>query len=227
MAGTIPTPKNSKTMDTNISFEELSDGTWYFHIVSVDREGVVGGTPAHFKVQIKTKVKLKGVITQSNGIMPLSGATVEVMKEDGTTMGIGISDKEGSFSIDNLAVGKVKIKVLTKGLPPQMLYDIELNEEEPEKEMNISSEIFGFYEAKMDRFIFNYYIPEDGAVSVKLYNESGKLINTIDEEKKGRIYNTTPISASGLESGVYLYQVTSKGKVTNKITRYGIRKVKK
>ncbi|MFP4466664.1 MAG: fibronectin type III domain-containing protein [Candidatus Goldiibacteriota bacterium] len=227
ISNTVPAPKNSKTMDTNINFDELSDGIWYFHIVSVDREGVIGTTPAHFKFQIKTKVKLKGIITQSNGIMPLSGATVEVMKEDNTTMGIGISDKEGNFSIDNLAVGKVKIKVLAKGLPPQMLYDIELNEDEPEKEMNISSEIFGFYEGKTGRLIFNYYIPEDGNVSVKVYNEAGKLIDTIEEEKKGRIYNTSSMSASELEDGIYLYQVTSKGKLTNKITRYGIRKVKK
>ncbi|PKL91137.1 MAG: hypothetical protein CVV21_10120 [Candidatus Goldiibacteriota bacterium HGW-Goldbacteria-1] len=224
---TIPTPKNNKTMDTHIAYPELSDGVWYFHMLSIDKEGVTGKTAYHFKIKIKTKVKLKGVVTHSNGIMPLAGATVEVMKEDGATMGIGISDKEGNFEVDNLSVGKVKVKVLTKNLPPQMIYDVELNQDEPEKILNISTEIFAFYEETTGKMTFSYYIPEDGAVTIKVYNEAGKILSTLEENKKGKIYNSTVWDTAGNEDGIYLYQISAKGSESGKITRYGIRKIKK
>jgi predicted RNase H-like HicB family nuclease len=224
---TVPSPKNSKTMDTSISFQNLTDGTFYFHLVSVDKEGVIGKTAAHFRINVKSRVMLRGTVTQSNGIMPQSGATVEVMKEDGTTLGIGISDKNGNFEVDNLSVGKIKVKVLTKNLPPQMLYDMELKPDEAERIINISTEIFAVYEPASGKIIFSYYIPEDGAVTIKVYNEAGKILSTIEEKKKGRIYNSSTWSAAGVEDGIYLYQVTSKGDTSNKITRYGIRKIKK
>jgi hypothetical protein len=227
MENSVPAPKNSKTMDTNLMLTDMQDGTWYFHIVSMDREGVIGKNATHFRIKIKTKVKIRGVVTQSNGIMPLAGATVEVMKEDGTTMGVSVSDKDGNFEVDNLGVGKIKLKVITKNLPPQMIYDIELDEDDPEKVMNISTEIFAFYEYSTKKMIFNYYIPEDGAVNIKIYNESGKIITNLDENKKGKIYNSSTWDVSGIEDGVYLYQIMSKGSVSNKITRYGIRKIKK
>ena len=224
---TIPGPKNSKTMDTNMGLSSITDGIWYFHIVSVDKEGVIGKNASHFRIKIKTRVTIKGVVTQSNGIMPLSGATVELMKEDGTTLGIGISDKDGNYVIDNLPVGKVKIKVLTKNLPPQMIYDLELKSDEPERYLNISSEIFALYEDASDKIIFNYYIPEDGVVTIKVYNEAGKTLANLEESKKGKIYNSTVWDVSGVEDGMILYQITAKGGTTAKLTRYGIRKIKK
>ena len=224
---TIPSPKNSKTMDTNAGPVEINDGVWYFHIVSVDREGVIGKTAVHFRARVKTKVSLKGAVTQSNGIMPLPGATVEVLKDDGISLGVGISDKDGNYIIDNLPVAKIKVKVLGKNLPPQIIEDIELRSDEPEKVLNISSEIFAMYDESNDRIIFNYFIPENSAVSIKVYNESGKIVATIDEKKKGKAYNNSFWSASGTEDGIYLYQVTAKGEVSQKITRYGIRKIKK
>jgi hypothetical protein len=224
---TVPAPKNSRTMDTGINFPNLTDGVWYFHIVSVDKEGVIGKTASHFCVKVKTKAVIKGTVTQSNGIMPQSGATVEIMKEDGTSLGIGISDKNGNFEIDNLSVGRIKMKVLTKNLPPQMIYGLELKSDEAERFMNISTEIFAMYEQASDKIIFSYYIPEDGAVTIKIYNEAGKILHTIEEKKKGKIYNSSSWSTAGAEDGIYLYQITSKGDATSKITRYGIRKIKK
>jgi len=188
---------------------------------------VIGKNASHFKIKIKTKVTVKGVVTQSNGIMPLSGATVELMKEDGTTLGIGISDKDGNYVVNNLPVGKVKIKILTKNLPPQMVYDLELKADEPERYLNISSEIFAIYEEASNKLIFNYYIPEDGAVTIKVYNEAGKTLATLEEDKKGKIYNSTVWDVSGIEDGMILYQVTAKGSTTGKLTRYGIRKIRK
>jgi len=224
---TVPTTKNSKTMDTSITFQNLSDGIWYFHIVSVDKEGVIGKTANHYRIKIKTKVTVKGTITQSNGIMPQPGATVEIMQEDGTTLGIAISDKEGNFVVDNLPVGKIKIKIVAKGLPPQMLYDIELKADEPERIINISTEIFAIYEKASDKFIFSYYIPEDGLVTIKIYNETGKLLHTIEEKKKGKIYNSSSCSWANFEPGLYMYQITSKGDTSGKLTKYAIRKIRK
>ncbi len=224
---TIPGQKNSKTMDTNMAISGLTDGTWYFHIVAVDKEGVLGRNATHFKIKIKTKVTVKGTVTQSNGIMPLSGASVEIMREDGSTLGVAITDKDGNYTFDNLAVSRIKMKVLAKNLPPQMINDVELKADEPEKVVNISSEIFALYDASAGKISFNYYIPEDGVVTIKVYNESGKTLATLEETKKGKIYNSTLWDTAGVEDGMILYQVTAKGAATAKITRYGIRKIKK
>ena len=140
---------------------------------------------------------------------------------------MGITDKDGNYRVDNLPVGKVKVKVLTKNLPPQIISDIDLKSDEPERVINISSEIFALYEPASDAIRFFYYIPEDGAVTIKIYNEAGKIIKTLEEKKKGKIYNSSLWPVSEMEDAVYLYQVTSKSDSTGKITRYGIRKIKK
>jgi flagellar hook assembly protein FlgD len=119
------------------------------------------------------------------------------------------------------------MKVLAKNLPPQMINDVELKADEPEKVVNISSEIFALYDASAGKISFNYYIPEDGVVTIKVYNESGKTLATLEETKKGKIYNSTLWDTAGVEDGMILYQVTAKGAATAKITRYGIRKIKK
>jgi hypothetical protein len=224
---TVPNAKNNKTMDTNTAFTNLNDGTYYFHIVAVDKEGMLGKTATHYRIKIKSKVKVKGMITQANGIMPLANTTVEIMKEDGTTLGVSISDKDGNYEIDNLPVGKVKIKVSAKNLPPQMIYDIHLKEDEPETILNISSEIFALYESATDKIMFNYYVPEDGLVTIKIYNEAGKTLETIEERKKGKIYNSSYWDTAGVENGTYLFQVLSKGDESGKINKYAIRKIKK
>jgi hypothetical protein len=213
-------------MDTSIAFTGLNDGTYYFHIVSVDREGVIGKTVSHFRIKIKSKVTMRGTITQSNGVMPLAGAAIEVSKEDGTLLAAGISGKDGNYLIENLTVGRVRVKVSAKNLPPQLIPQVELREEEAEKVLNISTEIFAMYDPSAETVTFNYFIPEDGMVSIKFYNEAGKIINSIEEKKKGRIYNNTAVEVKGIEPGTYLYQVQSKGDATAKITRYGIRKIK-
>lgn len=223
---TVPTPKNNKTMDTSIAFTGLNDGQYYFHIVSVDREGVIGKTVAHFRIKIKSKITMRGTVTQSNGVMPLAGAAIEVTKDDGTLLAAGISGKDGNYVIENLTVGRVRVKVSAKNLPPQLISQVELREEESEKMLNISTEIFAMYDPAQEIMTFNYFIPEDGLVSIKFYSEAGKIINTIDEKKKGKIYNNTVMEVKGIEPGTYLYQVQSKGDVTAKITKYGIRKIK-
>jgi hypothetical protein len=224
---TVPGPKNSKTMDTNIALSSMTDGIWYFHAVSVDKEGTIGKTASHFRIKIKTKVSINGTITQSNGIMPLAGATVEVMKEDGTTLGVSISDKDGNYAVDNLPVGKVKIKVLTKNLPPQMVDNVELKADEPERVINVSSQISAFYDSSTEKIVFTYFTPEDGTVTIKVYNEAGKTLANIEEVKKGKIYNNTEWDSSGVEDGKILYQVSAKGAASGKIARYGIRKINK
>jgi len=223
----IPTPKNSKIMDTNIELSDLTDGTWYFHIISVDKEGIIGKNANHFKIKIKTKVTIRGVVTQSNGIMPLAGSAVEIMREDGTTLGTSISDKDGNYALDNLPVCKIKLKVLTKNMPPQLISGLELKADEPEKIINISSEISAFYEQATNKIIFSYLIPEDGNVTIKIYTESGKILGTMEEIKTGNTYSSSIWDAAAVEDGLILYQITAKGTVSAKLTKFGIRKLKK
>ncbi len=60
-----------------------------------------------------------------------------------------------------------------------------------------------------------YSLKESGDVRVKLYDVTGKLLQTIIEGEKDKGYNETKIDLSNYASGIYLYrlEVTGKGKI--------------
>ncbi len=60
-----------------------------------------------------------------------------------------------------------------------------------------------------------YSLKESGDVRVKLYDVTGKLLQTIIEGEKDKGYNETKIDLSNYASGIYLYrlEVTGRGKI--------------
>jgi len=54
-----------------------------------------------------------------------------------------------------------------------------------------------------------YGVPNDGLVTMKIYDINGKEIKTLVNEPKTAGYYTTVFNASGLSSGVYFYKLTS------------------
>ncbi|HPN39880.1 MAG TPA: T9SS type A sorting domain-containing protein, partial [Melioribacteraceae bacterium] len=61
----------------------------------------------------------------------------------------------------------------------------------------------------------SYSLKEGGEVRIKLYDITGKLLQTIPEGEKDKGYNETQIDLSNYASGIYLYrmEVTGKGKI--------------
>ena len=54
-----------------------------------------------------------------------------------------------------------------------------------------------------------YGVPNDGLITMKIYDINGKEIKTLVNEPKTAGYYTTVFNASGLSSGVYFYKLTS------------------
>lgn len=54
-----------------------------------------------------------------------------------------------------------------------------------------------------------YGVPNDGLVTMKIYDINGKEVKTLVNEPKTAGYYTTVFNASGLSSGVYFYKLTS------------------
>jgi subtilase family serine protease len=52
---------------------DLSDGVWYFHIVSKDRAGNIGGSAAHYRVKIDTTPPIINIATPREGEVVRSG----------------------------------------------------------------------------------------------------------------------------------------------------------
>ena len=54
-----------------------------------------------------------------------------------------------------------------------------------------------------------FSIPEQGFVSLKIYDASGKEVATIVNEVKSPGYYSVIFNAAGLSSGIYFYRVTA------------------
>ena len=64
---TIPTASTgSYTTSTNVTFTNIADGTWYFHIVSENELGEVGTSPSNYQINIDTSAPNVSSTSHSN-----------------------------------------------------------------------------------------------------------------------------------------------------------------
>ena len=62
----------------------------------------------------------------------------------------------------------------------------------------------------------NYQLPENGFVTIKVYDVLGKEVATLVNENKSAGYYKVDFDASRLTSGVYIYTINANGFVQSK-----------
>ncbi len=65
----------------------------------------------------------------------------------------------------------------------------------------------------------SYSLKDDGEVRIKIYDITGKLLQTIIEGNKSKGYNETQIDLSNIASGIYLYRLEVTGPVFNDLKK--------
>ncbi len=91
-----------------------------------------------------------------------------------------------------------------------------------EKNENLFSKSFNFFLNQNFPNPFNptttiiYQLPQDGFVSLKIFDALGREIRTLVNEYKSKGYYTVNFDGSNISSGIYIYQIESGNFISTK-----------
>jgi hypothetical protein len=222
-ADTVPDGRNPRTTELRAEFNGLAAGDWWFHIVSVDQEGVLGRLAEHFLVRVRSYCSLQGQVTKPNGMLPQEGAVLEVFKA-GKSVAKASSAKDGRFRFDELEPGEVLVKLDLAGLPPLLIEGVRLDGSAAT--LNPSSECMAWPSptAGAAQVRFAVLAREAGQVLIKLYGENGQAAGQVEAPAPRPGYVKLNWDCTQAAQGNLLWQATVTS-AEGKAVKYPIRKL--
>lgn len=180
-------------------------------------------------VQRRTGGMRPGVTTTVNGIVlnnnkPVSDAIVYAMQGN-EYVGFGVTNTNGEYKINNIPVGDY-ILIAHKVASQSEQMTVTLNEKASNnfsfnlksKSLNITNNTpyeFALVQNYPNPFnpstVISYSIAKEGAVSLKVYNNTGQLVQElVNANQTAGIYNID-FNAADLSSGIYFYTLSTNG----------------
>ena len=180
-------------------------------------------------VQRRTGGMRPGVTTTVNGIVlnnnkPVSDAIVYAMQGN-EYVGFGVTNTNGEYKINNIPVGDY-ILIAHKVASQSEQMTVTLNEKASNnfsfnlksKSLNITNNTpyeFALVQNYPNPFnpstVISYSIAKEGAVSLKVYNNAGQLVQElVNTNQQAGIYNVD-FNAANLSSGIYFYTLSTTG----------------
>lgn len=180
-------------------------------------------------VQRRTGGMRPGVTTTVNGIVlnnnkPVSDAIVYAMQGN-EYVGFGVTNTNGEYKINNIPVGDY-ILIAHKVASQSEQMTVTLNEKAnnnfsfnlKSKSLNITNNTpyeFALVQNYPNPFnpstVISYSIAKEGAVSLKVYNNTGQLVQElVNANQTAGIYNID-FNAADLSSGIYFYTLSTNG----------------
>ncbi len=168
-----------------------------------------------------------GVTTTVNGIVlndnkPVKDAIVYAMQGN-EYVGFGVSNSKGEYKINNIPAGDY-ILIAHKVASESEQMTVTLNERSNNnfsfnlrsKSLNITNNTpyeFALVQNYPNPFnpntVISYSIAKEGAVSLKVYNNAGQLVQElVNTNQQAGIYNVN-FNASNLASGIYFYTLST------------------
>lgn len=179
--------------------------------------------------------RIAGRVSTPNG-SPVAGSRLVTRTADGQTVGYGVSDGDGNYTMDAVPIGQVTVFSDRNGytaaqgtinIPPNTFTinsnfvlggngatDVELNPSVP-----FSFELAQSYPNPFNpSTMIRYNIPERARVVLKVFNVLGKEVATLVDEIQDSGSKSVRFDAGGLASGLYFYRLQAGGFVDVKKT---------
>jgi hypothetical protein len=219
---TVPGHQDVRTTELRHEVGPLDAGDWWFHIVSEGEDGALGNVAGHFLARIRTYSSLQGQVTKPNGMLPLEGASVEIVKA-GASVAKTTTGKDGRFRFEDLEPGPYQVRLEVPGAPELLIEGPALGS--APATLNLSADCMAWPNptagAKTLRFAM--LAKEAGAVTVKVYRENGQGIGQTEVVAEGAGWVFAEWDCTQAPAGGLLWQASIPNQ--GKILKYPIRKL--
>ncbi len=204
---TIPTEQSTKTQLFNATFNNISEGNWYFHIVSYNPQQGIGKIASHVAIKIKQKYSIVcGRVLDEYGTKPVNQARIDLMQKGQLIRTIN-TNTNGQYFSGKILKGEYDLLVSIPNQPILKLSKVFV--EAPVVNLNINRDIFAYYHPVENSVKFYYLALENGLVTIEISDLKGNKLDKIE----GNVY---PKEYSGLEwkcpvklvAGTYHYRLS-------------------
>lgn len=173
-------------------------------------------------------VTITGIVTGSNG-SPITGGRVVARTSDGITVGYGVSDGTGSYSMNAIPTGEVTVFADRTGyaagqgtiaVPPNTYTinsNLVLGSNGSTSVVDKPGKPYAFELEQSYPNPFNptttvqYSIPDRSRVVLKVFNVLGQEVATLVDEVEDAGFKAVRFDASALTSGLYFYRLEAHG----------------
>ena len=218
------TAEDFSTSERSVQLKDIEEGTWYFHVAAVGKNGNPGPLASKRKVIIRRLGKAQGTFLRKDGVTPVSGAKVELVKGDRQAAS-AITDPKGAFSFSGLPEGRYELRLHSDQYPVLRLKDLPITSDE-----GLSNAVFtedmGIFPTPPGPgpIRFYYFLKEDCNVTLEVFDSAGTLVGKVEEKKEGGAYAVTLWDAAGKPAGEYLYKLSAKSVTKNAMSRFSVKK---
>jgi hypothetical protein len=207
-----------------VQLRDVGEGTWYFHIAALGKKGKPGSLSSHRRVLIQRLGKVYGRFVRKDGVTPIAGVKVEMVKGEKTAAS-ALTDPKGSFNFSSLPEGRYEIRLYSDQSPVLRLKDIPISVEEGLAGALFTEDAGIFPTSPVPGPLrFYYFLKEDCNITLEIFDSTGALTGKVEEKKAGGAYAVTLWDATGKSEGEYLYKLSAKSVTKNAMSRFSVKK---
>jgi hypothetical protein len=218
------TPQDAFTTEHSVQLKDVEQGTWYFHVGAVPQKGEVGTLKTVRRIVIDRLGKVHGTFLQKDGKSPVVGTKVELAQGEKVIFS-AVTDAAGRFHFRNLPEAKYELRLYSDQFPVLRVKDVNVMASEGAMD-TILTEDMGILPnpPQPGPIRFYYFLKEDCAVTIEIFDSSETLVEKIAEKKEGGAYNTTLWDATKMPTGEYVYKLSAKSALKNTMSRFAVKK---
>ena len=218
------TSEDQFTTERSIQLRDIQEGTWYFHVAAVGKKGKPGLLSSRRQVKIQRLGKVYGTFLRKDGVTPVSGTKLEMVKGDKVAASV-MTDPKGRFNFSGLPEGKYEIRLHSDQFPVLRIKDITVSVEEGLEEAVFTEDLGIFPQPpKPGPLRFFYFLKEDCNVTLEIFDSTGGMVGKVEEKREGGAYAVTIWDAAGKPEGEYLYKLSAKSITKNTMSRFSVKK---
>jgi hypothetical protein len=218
------TVEDQYTTEHSALLKNIDEGIWYFHVAAVGKKGKPGSLSSTRKVVIERLGKVHGTFFRKDGLTPVSGTKIEMVKGE-KIAATAITDSKGKFNFSSLPEGKYEIRLHSDQFPVLRIKDIPITVDQGLENAQFVEDLGMLPTPPVPGPIrFYYFLKEDCNVTVEIFDSTGGLIDKLEEKKEGGAYNVSIWDAFKMIPGEYLYKLSAKSVLKNNMSRFSVKK---